>query len=62
MQNKGAIRLFAILLGLICVYQLMFTYKARQVENAAKVYAKGDKEKEQVYLDSMSTETGNQLL
>jgi SecD/SecF fusion protein len=62
MQNKGAIRLFAILLGLICVYQLMFTYKARQVENAAKVYAKGDKHKEQVYLDSMQTEVAYNLL
>jgi len=62
MQNKGAIRLFAILLGLICVYQLMFTYKARQVENAAKVYAKGDKHKEQAYLDSMATEVTYNLL
>ena len=62
MQKKGAIRLFAVLLGLICVYQLMFTFKARQVENAAKVYAKGDKQKEQVYLDSMSTEVAYNLL
>jgi SecD/SecF fusion protein len=62
MQNKGAIRLFAILLGLICVYQLMFTYKARQVENAAKVYSKGDKQKEQKYLDSMQTEVAYNLL
>ena len=28
MQNKGLIRLIAILLGLVCVYQLYFTYKA----------------------------------
>ena len=56
MQNKGAIRLFAILLALICVYQLMFTFEARQVESKAKVYAKGDKHKEQAYLDSMSSE------
>jgi len=62
MQNKGAIRTFAILLGLICVYQLMFTYKASQVEKAAKVYAKGDKQKEQVYLDSMSSEVAYNLL
>lgn len=62
MQNKGAIRLFAILLGLICVYQLMFTFKASQVEKAAKVYAKGDKEKEVQYLDSMSSEVVYNLL
>jgi SecD/SecF fusion protein len=56
MQNKGAIRLFAILLGLVCLYQLTFTYKARQVEKAAVQYAKGDKMKELVYLDSISGE------
>lgn len=62
MQNKGAIRLFAILLGLICVYQLMFTFKASQVEKAAKEYAKGDKQKEVQYLDSMSSEVVYNLL
>lgn len=35
MQNKGLIRLIAILLGLVCVYQLYFTYKAVKVENDA---------------------------
>ncbi|HZL09384.1 MAG TPA: protein translocase subunit SecDF [Prolixibacteraceae bacterium] len=62
MQNKGAIRVFAILIGLICVYQLMFTFKASQVENAAKEYAKGDKQKELMYLDSMSSEVAYNLL
>jgi SecD/SecF fusion protein len=62
MQNKGAIRLFAILLALICVYQLMFTFKASQVENAAKRFAKGDKHKEQAYLDSVSSEVVYNLL
>ncbi len=37
MQNKGAIRLFAILLAIVCLYQLTFTYFTRKVEsNAAK--------------------------
>ncbi|MDD2303720.1 MAG: protein translocase subunit SecDF [Prolixibacteraceae bacterium] len=62
MQNKGAIRIFAILLALICVYQLMFTFKANQVEKAAKSFAKGDKQKEQIYLDSMSSEVVYNLL
>ncbi|OFX59230.1 MAG: protein translocase subunit SecDF [Bacteroidetes bacterium GWB2_41_8] len=62
MQNKGAIRIFAILLGLICVYQLMFTFKANQVEKAAKEFAKGDKHKEQTYLDSISSEVVYNLL
>src|SRR5665647_879814 len=38
MQNKGLIRLIAILLGLVCVYQLYFTYKAVKVENDAVEY------------------------
>jgi SecD/SecF fusion protein len=62
MQNKGAIRMFAILLALICVYQLMFTFKASQVEKAAKTFAKGDKQREQAYLDSMSSEVVYNLL
>ena len=62
MQNKGAIRMFAILLALICVYQLMFTFKASQVEKAAKAFSKGDKQKEQAYLDSMSSEVVYNLL
>jgi SecD/SecF fusion protein len=40
MQNKGLIRLFAILFGLVSLYQLSFTYFAGHVEDAAKVYAK----------------------
>ncbi len=62
MQNKGAIRIFAVLLALICVYQLMFTFKANQVEKAAKTFSKGDKHKEQAYLDSMSSEVVYNLL
>ncbi|MCX6221762.1 MAG: protein translocase subunit SecDF [Bacteroidia bacterium] len=38
MQNKGLIRLIAILIGLVCFYQLYFTYKAISVENDATAY------------------------
>ena len=62
MQNKGLIRTFAILLALVCVYQLTFTYKARQVERQATEYAQGDKMKELFYLDSISGETVYSLL
>jgi len=54
MQNKGLIRIFAILLALVCAYQLAFTYVARKVEREAREYAQGDKMKELVYLDSVS--------
>ena len=33
MQNKGAIRVFAILLGLVCLYQLSFTVATRMAES-----------------------------
>jgi len=62
MQNKGPIRIFAILIGLICVYQLSFTYFAGKVEKDAKAYAKGDKQRELAYLDSMSSEVAYNLL
>jgi SecD/SecF fusion protein len=56
MQNKGAILTFAILLAAVCLYQLSFTFKARQVEKAAQEYAQGDPDKEFYYLDSISGE------
>jgi SecD/SecF fusion protein len=36
MQNKGIIKLFAILFGLVSIYQLSFTFKANQIEATAK--------------------------
>ena len=56
MQNKGAIRLFAIVFALVCLYQLSFTWVAHRVENDAKTYAEGDAEKEQFFLDSIAGE------
>ncbi|MEO6882691.1 MAG: protein translocase subunit SecDF [Bacteroidia bacterium] len=38
MQNKGAIRFFAILLAITCAYYLTFTYVTNKVEKAAKQY------------------------
>ena len=56
MQNKGVIRLFAIVFALACVYQLSFTYIASSVESDAEEFANGDYAKEQRYLDSMKSE------
>lgn len=36
MQNKGLVRLFAILFGLVSLYQLSFTFTANSVENEAQ--------------------------
>ncbi|MBR2980915.1 MAG: protein translocase subunit SecDF, partial [Odoribacter sp.] len=54
MQNKGAITLLAVLIGLVSLYHLSFTWKAHNVEKAAKVYANGDSIQERAYLDSVS--------
>lgn len=56
MQNKGAILTFAILLAAVCVYQLTFTWKAKQIEKDAVEYAQGNPDLEYRYLDSISGE------
>lgn len=56
MQGKGVIKFFAILLAVVCLYQLSFTWVARKVQSDAKVYSKGDPARETAYLDSMSTQ------
>ena len=62
MQNKGAIKFFAIALALVSLYQLSFTYFTKREERRAVEYAKGDPAKEYYYLDSVSTETVYNLL
>ncbi len=57
MQNKGVIRLFAIIFALACIYQLSFTYITRSVESDADDFANGDVAKRESYLDSMRTVT-----
>lgn len=54
MQSKGAIRLLAILLALVCLYQLSFTVVTKIEENEAKEYAGGDEKKYRTYIDSIS--------
>ncbi len=56
MQNKGAVQAFAILLALVCLYQLSFTYFTKRVESEAKTFAAGDANKEVAYLDSIANE------
>ncbi len=56
MQNKGLIKFIAIIFALVSIYQLIFTFKANQVEDQAKAFANGNSEKEVKYLDSISKE------
>ena len=39
MQNKGLIKVFAILFGLVCLYQLSFTFITNNVETNAEEFA-----------------------
>ena len=65
MQNKGLITVFAILFGLVSLYQLSFTFVANEVEDAAQVYAnerfdatQSDERQQAVvqYIDSVAAE------
>lgn len=69
MQNKGLVILFAILFGLVSVYQLSFTFKANQLEsNAEEIainkipetednYREKRSQEEARYLESIATDT-----
>ena len=56
MQNKGFVRVFAILLKLVCVFYLSFSFVTRHYTSKAKEFAKGDVKVEQDYLDSLANE------
>jgi SecD/SecF fusion protein len=67
MQNKGLIRLIAILIGLVCFYQLYFTYKAYKVEGDAVEYGISKAKKEnpgatQVDLELLAKKSENMYL
>ena len=63
MQNKGLIKTFAILFGIVSLYQLSFTWFTKNVEEKAKVYAetrvnntdiRSKSALEKIYLDSVA--------
>ena len=56
MQNKGFVKVFAVLLTLVCVFYLSFSFVTRHYTNKAKEIANGDPQVEQDYLDSLSNE------
>ena len=39
MQNRGAIKFFAIAFALVCLFQLSFTFVTSSIEKDAKEYA-----------------------
>ena len=56
MQNKGFVRVFAVLLTLVCLFYLSFSFVTRYYNSKAAEYAGGDPSKESLYLDSLSTQ------
>lgn len=56
MQNKGIVRVLAILLALVSLFYLSFSVVTSTYNSKAKDYAAGDKMKEYQYLDSISGE------
>jgi len=52
MQNKGFVKVFAILLTLVCIFYLSFTFRTRGIEKKAALSPMG----EQAYLDSVMNE------
>jgi len=56
MQNKGFVSVFAVLLALVCCYQISFSFAVRGVESEAKelAAAAGDETLEKYYLDSLT--------
>ena len=56
MQNKGFVKVFAVLLTLVGVFYLSFSFVTRHYTNKAKEFAKGDVKVEQDYLDSLANE------
>ena len=56
MRNKGAVILFAILLTLICIYYLSFTWAANRVDNDAIEYAQGKYDSMDLELDEFAAE------
>ncbi|MDH6356639.1 protein translocase subunit SecDF [Parabacteroides sp. PF5-9] len=56
MQNKGFVKVFAVLLTLVCLFYLSFSFVTRHYSNKAAEYAGGDTEKASYFLDSLSTQ------
>jgi SecD/SecF fusion protein len=75
MQNRGAIKFFAILFALVCLFQLSFTFVTARIESKARDYAnsevtekmaeelaKGDELLKGFYVDSIARARENYYL
>ncbi|MDR0994657.1 MAG: protein translocase subunit SecDF [Tannerella sp.] len=55
MQNKGFVKVFSVLLTLVCLFYLSFSFVTAHYDKLAAKYANGDPKKESFYLDSLAT-------
>jgi len=55
MQNKGFVRVFAILLSLVCLFYLSFSFVTNKYNKEAAIYANGDIVKESFFMDSLAS-------
>jgi len=56
MQNKGFVKFLAVMLTLICIFYLSFTFVTNKYYKQAEKITGGDLMKESLYLDSLSFE------
>lgn len=56
MQNKGFIKIIAVLLALVCLFYLSFSVVTYHYQNKAEEYAAGDEAKYKEYIDSIAME------
>ena len=56
MQNKGFVKVFAVLLTLVCLFYLSFSFVTGYYTKKAAKISGGDPVKESQYLDSLSTQ------
>ena len=62
MQNKGLIKVFAILFALACIYQLSFTFITTKVESNAEAYAESKiNDTQEKYAEKRNKATQNYL-
>ena len=61
MQNKGLVKLFALLFGLVSVFQLSFTFKSNQIESNANEYAIGKISDAEIDFDKKRNQEKNKL-
>ncbi|MFZ4455552.1 MAG: protein translocase subunit SecDF [Bacteroidales bacterium] len=55
MLNKGFVKLFSVLLTLVCLFYISFSVVTRHYTSKAEEASKGDAVKASMYLDSLST-------